>query len=665
MATASVAATALVGAAGANAGSTGGSGGATAASNASAAASTSRMSVAAQRRDQRLARYRTPDGRPMLTRAAQGTDPRLSFEPPGVVLDRAGWQVAAGALAKQRAASVAQRQARSRAATAAPLSVTEQEQPGTRGGNDSYRTAQAIPGFGTARGANPRAAITGDQAPEPVPASAVTTLKPGAEPNENPDTASDLGSLKTGRTYRVNGVISAKPVTQDNPKGQDIDWYRFGLRAGQQVTITVKRTSGDLQPYPYLYDSAGLEDNVPPWQGVADLDTGEAVLKAIVPTTGTYTLDLQDGLFENVAKRGRYSVEITTQRADRDAYAVQLRAGDVLGATTKDDDVTTPELIIVRGPDGQVVNSSAGDASGVYPADSPLPGTAGRGPVTDHVARTSGTYYVERMGGSGRYSMSVEAYRYGGAAQRQTQTIFLDTDGARVNGQMYVPWGSVADLTPLSAFLGKWGLTAAQEPALIEAIKRNLQENLDRDLRESGLSDTVSVKVVTSLDGPDPWGKPGVTRLVLGGTIDETNLPTIGVAESIDPGNFDREETGVVLMDVLSATGADADAASLNTYLKPGSDRLRFVGQAIGNVASHEVGHMIGNWHTDNANDVVNLMDAGGEGYDHLYGVGPDGVGGTADDTDTDFGQDVFMPVEGSTGIEDTLARSTWGMSTR
>jgi hypothetical protein len=55
-------------------------------------------------------------------------------------------------------------------------------------------------------------------------------------------------------------------------------------------------------------------------------------------------------------------------------------------------------------------------------------------------------------------------------------------------------------------------------------------------------------------------------------------------------------------------------------------------------------------------------MDQGGN-FPVLYGVGPDGVGGTADDDDVDFGEDVFNPLEGFTGLEDTLNRSVFGLT--
>jgi hypothetical protein len=65
----------------------------------------------------------------------------------------------------------------------------------------------------------------------------------------------------------------------------------------------------------------------------------------------------------------------------------------------------------------------------------------------------------------------------------------------------------------------------------------------------------------------------------------------------------------------------------------------------------------------DQFNSVLNLMDQGGN-FPLLYAVGPDGVGGTADDPDVDFGEDTLNPNEGLTGTEDTHARTRWGLTT-
>jgi hypothetical protein len=107
---------------------------------------------------------------------------------------------------------------------------------------------------------------------------------------------------------------------------------------------------------------------------------------------------------------------------------------------------------------------------------------------------------------------------------------------------------------------------------------------------------------------------------------------------------------------------AEWDDASLNYYLRPASNKIQFIGQAVGNVVSHEVGHYVGSFHVDKFNDTLNLMDQGGN-FPLLFGVGPDRIGGTADDPDVDFSEDIYNPFEGFTGLEDTLNNTAWGFS--
>ena len=93
---------------------------------------------------------------------------------------------------------------------------------------------------------------------------------------------------------------------------------------------------------------------------------------------------------------------------------------------------------------------------------------------------------------------------------------------------------------------------------------------------------------------------------------------------------------------------------------------MKFVSAAVGNVIAHEVGHTIGNYHTDNADEIGNVMDSGGANFaTNLYGVGPDGIGGTADDDNVRFVTDRYSPVEGFTGLENTLNVSAWAYSGR
>jgi hypothetical protein len=256
----------------------------------------------------------------------------------------------------------------------------------------------------------------------------------------------------------------------------------------------------------------------------------------------------------------------------------------------------------------------------------------------------------------------VEVYRPGLEGNPPAQTVFLDFDGARLNTNIFGGPG-IRTLSPLRAFLKLWGLTRADENVLIDRIVAVVGENLRRDMIASGLNDRFRLRILNSRDHADPFGQPNVSRVIVGGTIEESGIEAIAAAQSIDPGNFEAEESAVVLLDQLSYPAAPfLGDASLNSYLTPASDRVRFVGQGIGNIASHEAGHFFGDWHVDQFNDRTNLMDQGGD-WPAFYGVGPDGVGGTTDDVDIDFGEDVFAPSEGFTGIEDTLSRPAFALT--
>ncbi len=60
------------------------------------------------------------------------------------------------------------------------------------------------------------------------------------------------------------------------------------------------------------------------------------------------------------------------------------------------------------------------------------------------------------------------------------------------------------------------------------------------------------MRVINSREEADPFGEPNVSRVIIGGTIAQSGINTIGVAQFIDPGNYNREDSAVVLLDVLS-----------------------------------------------------------------------------------------------------------------
>ena len=344
--------------------------------------------------------------------------------------------------------------------------------------------------------------------------------------------------------------------------------------------------------------------------------------------------------------------------ADVDIYRFDLRAGDIFAAQL----TGAGHRLTVFDPAGVQMQGSAQDFSSLYPEPSPLP--RGGNAIADHIAAVGGAHYLAVEDGTGDYEVAVQAHRPPLEREPLPQAVFLDFDGATVDMAKFEiePNPGVRTLSPFSTFLGQWGLTASDEPAVVRQIVRTVRENLAEDVAEHGNNPVTRLVVLNSLDHPDVFGTQNVSRVVIGGTTEEAGFATVGISESIDPGNFAHEESALVLQDFLAQPAGPS--VSLNTYLTPESDRVAFVGRAIGNVVAHEIGHYVGSWHTDNTNTTINLMDAGGGPFvPDFFGVGPDGIGGSADDTDTDLAVDVFRPLEEFTGIEDTISRTAFGLS--
>ena len=593
-----------------------------------------------------------------------GANPFLALLPDATKADYSSWakylkqQSSTQAAARQKAQGLTPAKAAAKAAAA--VVVDEDEPDGTLGSNENPASAQRIPGFGTAAGQNAAIRILGslDSPAAPTPAT-------------RPATPEDDGAIPLAGDTGIDGneAIVTSAVIGDGPHGSagtgtnDFDFYELNALAGETITAGTATPTGSLDTVVAVYSAAG--ELVAANDDAVGLDS---LVRYDVPATGTYYVAVAGYSLEGPlpgdpndpasgaggGSEGPYTVTISTGTTDKDFFAIKLRAGDVLGASVKG----SAGYLTVYDTDPREVHGSDQDASSIYPMDSKLPG--GGNAVTDYVATKAGWHYVGVSNGAGAYNITVEAYRPPLQGDRPNQTLFLDFDGARVNTGVFGGTGNV-ELSPFAAFLAKWGINRADEDAVIDAVVASVTENIKQDLIDSGLNSRFKLKILNSKDHADPWGQKNVSRIIIGGTIDESGVPTIGIAQSIDPGNFETEETALVLQDVLSDPAGDP--ASLNTYLTAESDRIAFVGQAVGNVTAHEAGHFFGDWHTDNADETANLMDSGGLNFDVLFGVGPDGIGGTEDDTDVDFVTDTFAPAEGFVGVEDTRGRLVFGIT--
>jgi hypothetical protein len=589
-------------------------------------------------------------GRP----AVVGANPCLSTVVDPTTVDWAYWRAVVEAAGQERA--------RQRVAAAAPLVYQEQEPDTVQGENDTQATAEYVAGFGTSRRSSPAAQLLGTLAASTLtPTPVASTEDDGSIPLANPTGLGPGPEITT-----TSAQIGDGPHGRAGTGSGDFDFFELtGISAGQTLVATTTTPGSSLDTIVVLWDASGeliaARDDID-----FPLNT-DSRLAFRFPAAGDYFLmvtgyfSLPDDPFDSAsgsgaASEGTYGLDIGLDTLDTDVYSFDLRAGDVLG-TTVTGAATSLEALE---PDGQHAMGSTQDASGIYPVQSPLPG--GGNATLDHVAPADGRYALVVSGGVGDYQVTLEAYRPEDRQERnEVQTLYVDFDGARINTAIFGGPG-VADLSPLAAFLGRWGLTAADEEALVDAVLASVEENVRDDLRAAGVNDRFKVRIRNSRDHVPEFGQPNVSQLIVGRTIAESGISTIGIAQSIDPGNFGHEESALILLDVLSNPAGMFGNPSLNTYITPASDRIAFIGRAIGNVVAHEAGHYLRNFHVDQYDGAPNIMDQGGN-FPVMYAVGPDGIGGTAGDIDVDFGENAFNPFEGFTGIEDTLVRTAFGLS--
>lgn len=579
-------------------------------------------------------------------------NPHLAFLPAEAEPDARYW----GAVMARQA------KARRPAAPEGTLLVDEAEP------NDSQATANPIVGFGTGFGQNAAVDVTGSFTKPPAP----TPLGPFAEDEGSILLASDTG-LVAGSSVRIAGTIGDGPFGSAGSGSGDHDFFRIaGVVTSQLIVIDLDTPMplADLDPFVALYDSAG---NILALNEDEDGATNRDSFLAIPATVdGDYYVSISGSLFPfasvlsdpfdsstgfGVGSEGDYAVTIALESGDADWYAFDLRPCDILGIDLAD----AGRQLLVADPAGDLLVVSAQDLSGAYPPASTLPG-GGRATLA-FVAPEAGRYAVRALGADGSdYAMSLRLFRHPGQSAPVAKRIFVDFDGATIDPGIFTGPPGMATLSPLASFLSRWGLTPADEDAVIDATLAALRESLITDPASDGPGLGFGVELLNSRDHADPFGDPDVSRLIIGGSIAELGIPTIGIAQSIDPGNFERAETAVILLDLLSASAPDPN--SLNSFpLAPGTSIVELIGVALGNIAAHEAGHYTGSFHTEQSNPQANLMDRGGN-LPNTLGVGVDGIFGTADDVDVDFGPDHYDGSERFAGTQDTLTLVSCGCTT-
>jgi hypothetical protein len=440
--------------------------------------------------------------------------------------------------------------------------------------------------------------------------------------------------------------------------------------------LPTRRPKPTSRPHPTRLRLEQLEDRAVPSVNVVEMEPNNTMVAA-----NAVPLGFDAGEDTAVIVNGGISTP-----GDRDWFRVELNPGDVIGAALHGKGGLDPTLRLVDSTASSLVfNDNQFNFGGLLPAESPLPrlhddipggNNSSRDSAIYYVINTAGTYFLEVAGAAdattGAYDLELVVARPALEALPvgSKQILLVDFDGATVNAKKgNPPVAGTARLSPLSQFLPDWGLAAADEGPLIDAILAQFQENLSQDVRDFGLNGDYAqtgipgqfdIEIRNSRDHVDDFGiNPLVTRAVIGGTTAEAGFSG-GQAGVIDPGNFSTDDQPVVTLSWIREFGFD------QIPVASGRTKIELLAMEIGLLAAHEVGHVFGNYHTDASiadpfNGAPNIMD---QFRMITRSIGPDGVFGSADDVDVDFGVDSFATTEGFRGIEDTLNVIALGLST-
>ncbi len=536
-------------------------------------------------------------------------------------------------------------------------------------------------------------------------------------------TATDLNLPETSEIITGTGFIGDGANSFAQTGFGDHDYYAISLKEGQMLDIEVIADDEENLINPNIFI---IHPNDPLFLGVplsafSSFVVAETVgnaniasLKFVAPedgiyylTIGAYSVELPSTPFSPVPNstlsfflnpenpelrepslnEGPYSFNITfisnEPLNDIDHYSIDVKKGDVIAMG-----IEGPiEEVKLFGPANEFLIGHDGFATIAFAADSPLPKRRGVDMYLSYIATETGKYtfsYTSAIVGA--YNAEVVVSRPGSEINKgQKQIVYLDFTGAEYTESQFLEGFDnfteeelkIRNLSPLSAYMENWGFenTKRNRTHLAYKITQVVKENF-KDILVSNVNPNSNIIIIsdfgsTFLGNTIPKFLESCqipySRLIVGGSKEEAGINTIGRATIVDVGNYSLDDLAFVLLDGLSEpldSLQDANDSINSVPIAEGESKENLVATIVGNIASHEIGHFLGNYHTS-INDVPSLMDTGSNLFRNA-GIPPGGKFGDENNFDLDFVEDEHDPavaldfIEGSKN--NTINNTAWGL---
>ena len=223
-------------------------------------------------------------------------------------------------------------------------------------------------------------------------------------------------------------------------------------------------------------------------------------------------------------------------------------------------------------PSGTLVIGSGVDlGADVYPDDSPLNVARQRRRSTTSPPSTGRTTCGSRAARASTRSTCASADRASsptrqaaGRSSSSTSTApFIEPGDVRRRDRRSI-------LSPLADFLAGWGLTPADESAVIDAILARFTENVVAgSARPRWQRPASTSRSATAATTPTRWASRTSAAIVIGGTREQLGFDTVGLSPVDRPRQLRPRGDGVVLLDQASAP-AGSGVRTINDFVTPG-----------------------------------------------------------------------------------------------